>query len=151
MRRPNSTFAAHVAMGEQGVVLEHEAHAATVGRHVGHVDPVDEHAARRRTLQAGHAAQDGGLPAPGGAEERHHLAGCHVEGHVVDGRELPPGEADDEILHREGCTGRHQNSEAPAGRTRSMASTTTTVTNIRIVDRAMAWPNSSAPGRPRNR
>ena len=149
--QPELDVLANVAVGEQGVVLEHEPDAPSVRRQVGHVGPADKDTTGTGALEAGHATQHGGLPAPRGTKQRHDLTGRHLERHVVDRRTFVTREADHEVANGERRSGGHQNSEAPAGRTRSMTNTTTTVTSIKMVARAMAWPNSNAPGRPRNR
>ena len=47
--------------------------------HARDVVPVEQDAPAGRALEAGDHAQRGGLPAPGGAEQREELAGRHVD------------------------------------------------------------------------
>ena len=45
-RRPNATFPEHVAVGEEGVILEDEPDASAIRRRSGEVDPVQQHPPR---------------------------------------------------------------------------------------------------------
>ena len=71
---PEPDVARHVTVWEQRGVLEHEADAPAVGRHLCDVDAVEEDAARRRLLQAGDHPQHGGLAGAARAEQREPLA-----------------------------------------------------------------------------
>ena len=82
---PQPQGVAHVAgdgqMVEELAVLEHQREAAAVRGQPGHVLPVPRDLAAG-LLEPGDAAQQRGLAAPGGADEREDLAGRDVE---VDG------------------------------------------------------------------
>ena len=66
-----------IEMGEEGVVLKHHPHPATLRRQpvagAGHLPPVDRHAAPPRPLEAGDQPQQGGLAATGRAQQPHQL------------------------------------------------------------------------------
>jgi hypothetical protein len=81
-------------VAEGGVVLEDEADVALLRTHRGHVTAVDVHRARVGLLEAGHDAEEGGLPAAGRAEQRGELAGADLEGDVGEGGEVPEVLAD---------------------------------------------------------
>ena len=63
---------------------------ALVGRNVGHVLAVDQDVALGRHFEAGQHAQQRGLAAAGGPEQREELAGLDVEADIVDGRPSSP-------------------------------------------------------------
>ena len=73
-------------VGEQRVALEHHAHLALTHVHVGHVLAVDEHAALVHVVKSGDGAQQGGLAAAGGAQQRHHFAFVDVQVDMLQNR-----------------------------------------------------------------
>ena len=75
---------AHGHVGEQGVVLEHHAHAPLVGGHPGDLGAADADAAGGGGFEAGDHAQGGGLAAAGTAQEGHELAFLHRQVEAVD-------------------------------------------------------------------
>ena len=81
---------AHGQVREQGVVLEHDADAALLGRHrvarPGHEAAAQRDGARVRGLEARDEAQRGGLAAARGAEQGQDLALGHPERQPVDRR-----------------------------------------------------------------
>src|SRR5690606_29837726 len=72
---------------EQVEVLEHHAHLAAVGVHIGlrigQVDAVDAHRAGVQLLQAVEAAQEGGLAGAGRTDHHHHFATLHLRADIV--------------------------------------------------------------------
>src|SRR6185503_13664013 len=87
--------------------LEHESHHApaqprppVLGERE-EVFAVDEHAPGGRNVQAREQSQQGGLARTRGAKDRHRLARAHLEGRVLDDRELVVGRGD---LFREPLT-----------------------------------------------
>ena len=77
----------HGQMREERIVLEHQPDGAPLRRHEdlrrGHLAPVEQHAARRRRLDAGGDPQKGCLAAAGMAEQRDDLARLDVEVDVL--------------------------------------------------------------------
>ena len=71
-------------MRKQRVVLEHHVDRPLVRQHVGDVPAVEQDAALVRRLEAGEHAQQRGLAAAAGAEQRKELAGPDVERDVID-------------------------------------------------------------------
>ena len=82
----------HVQVVEQGVALEHEAHPAALGRHVGAVGAVDQDAPAVGVLQAGQQAQHRRLARARRPQQGGHAAGGRVEADVVHRRRRVPGE-----------------------------------------------------------
>ena len=80
---------AHGEVGEEGVVLEHHAYAALLGRHgrpaVDHRAAVDLDRPLIGVLEAGDHAQKRRLAAAAGPEERHQRAAPHLEARFADG------------------------------------------------------------------
>ena len=76
--QPEAGVLPGIEVGEQGVVLEHHAHAPAFwfqpAAFAGHQASVDQHRAPLGPLKAGDQAQQGGFAAAGGAEEPHQLA-----------------------------------------------------------------------------
>jgi hypothetical protein len=68
---------------EQAVALEHHAHVPPGGRHRRDVLAVDHDRTGVGRLEPGHDAQRGRLAAAGRAEQRHELAGRHLDGQPV--------------------------------------------------------------------
>ena len=66
-------------MGEERVVLEHDADVAPVRRQAGDVAPVERHAAAVGREETGHDPEQRGLAAARGAEQRDELARPHGE------------------------------------------------------------------------
>ena len=77
---------AHVR--EERVGLEHHVDGTIVGRHAGHVLPVDQDAARGRRLEAREHAQERRLAGARAAEQAEQLALVDVERDVVDGEDV---------------------------------------------------------------
>ena len=71
-------------MRKQRVALEHHVDRPLVRRHRRDVLAVEQDAALVRRLEAGEHAQQRGLAAAGGAEQRKELAGADVERDVID-------------------------------------------------------------------
>ena len=77
----------HAQVREQRVVLEHEAHAPRLRRHV-HAGSreraaLERHRARVQAFEPGDEAQGGGLAAPGRPQQRHDAARVQVEADAV--------------------------------------------------------------------
>jgi hypothetical protein len=82
---------------EEGVALEHRVHRAAVGRNVVHPPPSDDHVTGVGVLEPADDAQQRRLAAAARAEDRHELAGGHVEVDApegVDVSEAAPQPAD---------------------------------------------------------
>ena len=77
-------IAAHVAVGEERVVLEHEADAALVGAQPREIAAVQGEAPRLGRLQPGHGPQQRGLAAAGGAEDADEFARLDPDGRLLD-------------------------------------------------------------------
>ena len=75
-------------MRVERVVLKDEAHAAPLGRELGHVVVPEEDLSFGRRLQAADEVERGALAAAGGAEQADELAVGDLKGHVVDGDDL---------------------------------------------------------------
>ena len=75
-------------MREQAVGLEHHAHVAPAGRHVGDVAAIEQDAAGIQPLQPGERAQRRGLAAARGAEQRDQLARRQIERQAVERADL---------------------------------------------------------------
>ena len=75
-------------MRKQRVALEHHVDRPPVGRHAGKVRAVEQDAALVRRLEAGEQAQQRGLAAAGGTEQREELALVDVERQAVDRGEV---------------------------------------------------------------
>jgi len=73
-------------VGKEREVLEHQAKAALVNRHVGNVLTFDEHLAAFGLFQSGDDAQQRRLAAAGRAKQADDLAGGHVKAHVAQQR-----------------------------------------------------------------
>ncbi len=75
-------------MGEQREVLEHETDAALLRRHeaLGSRDllAVEQHASRRRALDAGRDSEQRGLAAARGAEQAEDFSRRDVEAHTIE-------------------------------------------------------------------
>ena len=76
--------AQHRQVRVQRVVLEYHAHAAQLGREVGHVVVTEEDATRGGLFQPADQVQRRALAAPAGAEKAHQLAVGDLEREVVD-------------------------------------------------------------------
>src|SRR5580692_6930901 len=74
----------HRQMRKQGVVLEHHADVAPIGRGVRHHRAADQDVARRRLLEAGDHHERRGLAGAGRAQEGDELAGLDIEAQIVD-------------------------------------------------------------------
>jgi hypothetical protein len=72
--QPIGEVLAHRHMGEDRVVLEHEAHTTLAHRHARHVAPTEQDAAFARLLHPRDHVHRGGLAAAGRAEEGNKLA-----------------------------------------------------------------------------
>src|SRR3546814_695381 len=88
-----------VHVREERVGLEHHVHGPLVGRHAGHVLALQQDGALAGRLEAGQHAQQRGLAAARGAEQREELAPEDVEGDVVDGDEVAETLGDADNLH----------------------------------------------------
>ena len=80
--------------GQQGRVLEHQAHIgglALVQAQIGLGHAVDAQLAAGGQLQAGQDAQDRRFTGPGRAHHRQALAGLEGEVHLVEHQPLTPG------------------------------------------------------------
>ena len=75
-------------MREQRIGLEHHVDGPAIGRRAGKVLAVEDDFARRRLLEARQHAQQRGLAAAGGAEQREEFAVVDIEREVVDGDEI---------------------------------------------------------------
>jgi hypothetical protein len=75
----------HCQVRKDGVALEHHVGRPLVGRHGRHGLAVDEDLALGRELEAGEHAQQGGLAAAGGTEQREEFAAPDLERDIVDG------------------------------------------------------------------
>jgi len=84
--------AGYVAVREQGVVLEHEAHAPLVGRRDRQVLVTPPNPSRRGTLQAGDGPEQGALAAPRRSQQHHHLALGHLEVDAIQHRHTVEGQ-----------------------------------------------------------
>jgi hypothetical protein len=104
---------AHREMGEQGVALEDLVHAAPVGRQAADVHAVQEDAARIGQFETGEQAQERGLPAARGAEQRDEFSGPHREADVVDGGEIAKALGHAADLDHGGIAGVHAATRAP--------------------------------------
>ena len=69
----------HAHVREHGVILEHHVDWALVGRNIRHVLPVDQDAAFRWHFEPGQHAQQGGLAAARGPQQREELALPHLQ------------------------------------------------------------------------
>src|SRR5688572_20038257 len=132
-----------VAVGEQGSVLEDEPDAAAVGRHLGHVGAVQEHAAGGRSLEPRGDPKERRLPRAARAEHGEPLPRRHVEGDIVHDPVSVERHADG--LEREPHRARPRTIE------RSESSATAATTAMSVTESAMAVPTLSAPGLPRKR
>ena len=89
---------------EQHGVLRHHADGGAQGflRHVAHVLAVDQDAAAGHVVEAEQQPRDRGLAGARGADDRHRLAGRHLEGHALEDRACRlVGEAD--VLEADAC------------------------------------------------
>ena len=83
---PNSTLSQHGQMREQAVGLEHHAHVALVGGHLGDVLAADRDACpTSASSRPARMPQRGGLAAARRAEQGDELAGLDVQGEPVEG------------------------------------------------------------------
>src|SRR3712207_5587929 len=75
-------------MGEQRVVLKHDADVAALRRHVrlrsGHLLPLQEHAPGVGPLEASDDPQDSRLAAPAGTKQPENRTALHAEVHPID-------------------------------------------------------------------
>src|SRR5690606_7871066 len=85
---PERDVAPHGQVLERGVVLEHEPDAPSLRGEVRRLGAVDVHAALVRRFEAGDDAQEGGLAAAAGAQQRGEAPAGHVHGDVVEGDEV---------------------------------------------------------------
>ena len=83
--QPEGHVVAHVAMGEQRVVLEHEPDPPPVGGHPGQVPSPQLDVAGVGLDQPGHRPQQGRLAAPARPQHGDHLAVAHHQVEVVEG------------------------------------------------------------------
>ena len=84
LAQAEADIARDIEMREQRVVLEHHVDRPAVRRHGADVLAVEQDAAGAQLLEAGEQAQQRGLAAAGGAEQREELALPDVEGEVFD-------------------------------------------------------------------
>jgi hypothetical protein len=77
--KPKREVVANGFVRVQRVALEHHREVAPLGRHLGHILPVDQHAAARRQLEPGDDPQHGALAAARRPDEREALAVGDVE------------------------------------------------------------------------
>jgi hypothetical protein len=82
---PEGHVVEHGQVREQAVGLEHHAHVALVGGHVGQVLAADPNRPGVRLLQTGEDAQRGRLATARGSEEHDELAGVQVQVQPVEG------------------------------------------------------------------
>ena len=81
-------------MGKQGIVLDHQSHAAFLGRNLQPVSAVgyccvpDRDAAVLQGLEASHERQQGSLTRSRWAKQAHELATFYMDADVVDGEGL---------------------------------------------------------------
>ena len=94
---------AHVA--EEGVVLEDEAHLARLRRLPGGLDTAYADRAGIGPRQPGQQAQQRGLAAAGGAEQREQLAVVDIEADVLERLEVAKGVGEVADLNVHGVTG----------------------------------------------
>jgi len=66
-------------MREKGIILEHQAEAAFVRRHVAQVLPLPQHRARFWLFEPGDDAQDSALAGAGGAQQADQFALVHLK------------------------------------------------------------------------
>ena len=85
-------------MPEQRVALEHETDIPLLHRELQRVFAVEQHAAGRRSIEAGENAEQCGLAGAGRTEQGHKLARLNVEGNAMQGRRYPVGP--DHVLDR---------------------------------------------------
>ena len=92
----------HRHVREERVRLEHHVHRAFVRRHASHVDPIDKDTSAARRGESRQHAQQSGLAASRGANEREHLALVDREADVRDRGRGAEGLADalDQYLRR---------------------------------------------------
>ncbi len=81
---PERDIALDGQVRKQRVALEHHVDRPPIGRHRRDIVPVEQDAARIRRLEAGEQAQQRGLAAARGAEQREEFALENVERHGVD-------------------------------------------------------------------
>ncbi|ESQ67962.1 hypothetical protein PA15_0306525 [Pseudomonas aeruginosa HB15] len=99
----------HAHVREQRVALEHRMHRALLRLDAGEVLAVEADLAAVRLVEAGEHAQEGGLAAPGRAEEGEEFAGVDRQADIVDGGEV--AEAAGHVADLE-QGGRHSSGEA---------------------------------------
>ena len=75
-------------MGIQGVVLEHQPHAAIFRRQMGHIVLAEEDLSLRRLQQAADEIQRRALAAAGGAQQTDELPVGDLEREVIDGDDI---------------------------------------------------------------
>jgi hypothetical protein len=104
--QPEGHVAGHREVREEGVGLEDRVGAPAVRRQARDVLPADPHAPPVRRLEARDEAQERGLAAARGAQEREELARANGQRHVVHGAhgaEVPPHALDADRPHGPGC------------------------------------------------
>ena len=75
-------------MGEEGVVLEEDAHVPPIGRNAAHILAVHQDGAGKGLGKAGDHPQRGGFSAAAAAKQGDHLALGHRQVHVVNGGKI---------------------------------------------------------------
>ena len=135
---PVGDVASHVEMGEQTMVLEHQAETPSMGRYRGQISPAEHHPASGQRLQAGHGPQQGRLARPARPDHRHHLARADVETETVEhqGVLVPDRDLlDAKTQGRSVCGAGPHRTDTPGSRRHSMtaatAATTTPTTTLR--------------------
>ncbi|KAG0920391.1 hypothetical protein G6F32_015623 [Rhizopus arrhizus] len=91
----------HSQMWEQGVVLEHHANVAAVRGHMGHVVLVEQQTSASGCVKARNAAQQGGLTAAAGPQQRVERAVGNVQRQIA--QHLLPAESLDDAVYRDRC------------------------------------------------
>ena len=131
--QPEGDVAEDVAVGEQRVILEHQAEAAFVGRHLLEIDTVPRDVPGGVGFQSGDRPEQGALAATARPEDAHDLPVGDDEIEAVDRGEAVVGHG--HVVETE-----HQNVPTDPTRKRSMARMANAVSAIRITLAAMAPP-----------
>ena len=136
-----------VEMRKDRVGLKHHIGRPAIGRKLRLRLPVDEDLPRIRHLESRQQAQQRGLAAAGGAEQREELAGADVEAEIIDGAQMPEVARDaadlDEALGRAHAAGARSRVAAPVPRRRIHSAKATRMRE----PRRMQLPKASTPGR----
>ncbi len=123
----------NVAVGEEGVILKHQAKTAFVRRQIGDILPIPEHTAALGFFKAGDNAEHGALAAAGRAQKRDQLSGLHLETNAAQERTAFVIFADTFNLE-------HQKLSSPGRRIFSIRKLPAAQTSKSRVDIASAWP-----------